>query len=81
MHEDLPPVDELPWTISYVIRKRMQLDSYAELPKEKRPPDWMIWYGTNEDIDDWFDKVFDRKKRKGYNPDEIVIQIADEDIG
>jgi hypothetical protein len=83
LHEPLPPADELPWTISYVIRKRAQLDSYAELPKEKRPPDWMIWYGTNEEIDEWFDKVFERKKdRKGKNKqDEFVIMIPETDIG
>lgn len=82
MHEGLPPVDELPWTISYVIRKRAQIDSYLELPKEKRPPDWMVWYGTNEDLDIWFDKVFERNKRKGgAKQDEFIIQIPETDIG
>ena len=29
----------------------MQIDSFMELPKEKRPPDDIIWYGSQEDID------------------------------
>lgn len=76
MHEDLPPADELPWTISYVIRKRAQLDSFNELPKEKRPPDSMIWYGDAIEIDRWFDKIF----KTGKNPEEIILDISDEEI-
>jgi len=78
LHESLPPTVELPWTISYVIRKRTQIDSYMELPKEKRPPDTMIWYGTQEDIDDWFDKVFKKEKPP---QDEFVFVINEDDIG
>lgn len=77
MHESLPPADELPWTISFVIRKRAQLDSFNELPKEKRPPDDMIWYGDSGEIDKWFDKVF---KTKDKNPNEIMLDISDEEI-
>ena len=78
MHKDLPAADELPWTISYVIRKRAQLDSFGELPKEKRPPDDMIWYGTPEDIDRWFDRVFNKKRA----PDqEVILDISEDEIG
>jgi hypothetical protein len=77
LHESLPPADELPWTISFVIRKRAQLDSFNELPKEKRPPDDMIWYGDSGEIDKWFDKVF---KTKDKNPNEIMLDISDEEI-
>lgn len=77
MHKSLPPADELPWTISYVIRKRTQIDSFQELPREKQPPDEMIWYGTQKDIDYWFKRVF---KTKG-NPDEIILEINDNEIG
>ncbi len=77
MHKDLPPADELPWTISFVLRKRMQIDSFAELPKEKRPPDSIIWYGTQEDIDIWFDKVFKRGDRPG---EEVVLEIDPREI-
>jgi len=37
----------------------MQIDSFMELPKEKRPPK-TIW-DDSEKLDDWFDRVFDRK--------------------
>ncbi len=79
MHDGLPTAaDEMPWTISYVIRKRLELDSYAELPKEKRPPDKLIWYGTADDIDKWFDKVFKRKGTK--EDDEFVFTIDPKEI-
>lgn len=69
----------MPWTISYVIRKRVQIDSYNELPKEKRPPDKLIWYGTPEDIEKWFKKVF--KTKDNTDQEEFVFQIDDDDIG
>jgi len=53
---------DVPHTISYVIRKMQQIDSLSELPKEKRPPDSVLWDGTPEDLDDWISKVLDRKQ-------------------
>lgn len=44
-----------------------------ELPKEKRPPDYIIWDGTPEEIDDWLDRVFDPKKKSQQNV-EILIK-------
>lgn len=78
LHRDLPPIDELPWTINYVIKKRAQIDSFNELPKEKRPPDNIIWYGTPEELDNWFDKVFDRK---GTPDQEVILDIREDEIG
>lgn len=78
MHKTLPTADEMPWTIAFVLRKRAQIDSLAELPKEKRPPDKILWYGTPEEMDDWFDKVFGKKKNK--NLDEFELFIDDNDI-
>lgn len=77
MHDGLPPADELPWTVSYVIRKRAQIDSFNELPSEKRPPETMIWYGSQNDIDKWFKKVF---KTKNENPAEFVINVNEDEI-
>lgn len=76
MHENLPSADELPWTISYVIRKRAQIDSFNEIPSEKRPPDDLIWYGTQKDIDEWFKKVL---KTTG-NPNEFILNISEDEI-
>lgn len=80
LHEGLDYALELPWTISYVIRKRAQIDSYTELPKEKRPPDRLIWDGTPEEIDDWFDKVFERKGKKKED-DVFTFDIDESEIG
>ena len=75
--EDMPSVDKLPWTISYIIRKRMQIDSFDEVPKDKRPPDKMIWYGTPEEVEVWFDKVFKHKQ----DTDTIILEIDESEIG
>ncbi len=66
---------ELPYTISFVIRKRQQIDTLNELPKEKRPPDSIIWDGTSEELDEWLDRVFDKK-----NKDTVDILIKSNDV-
>lgn len=68
---------DIPHTISYVIRKRTQIDSLNELPKEKRPPELMIWDGTYSDIDEWLDRVYNRKKKE---PDNFTFTLDDLDI-
>jgi hypothetical protein len=66
---------DVPYTLSFLIRKRQQLDNLNELSKEKRPPENMIWDGTPEELDEWIDKVFDIKS--SGNPNEFQIEIAD----
>jgi len=66
----------LPWTMSFVARKRLQVDNLMELPKEKRPPDSILWWGTAEELEDWLDKVMGRKEQE---PD-IGFTIRSEDI-
>ncbi len=56
----------------------MQVDSFNELPSEKRPPDKMVWEGSSEDIDKWLDDVFDRQKKNKGSGIELVI--SDEEI-
>jgi hypothetical protein len=68
---------DLPWTMSFVARKRQQVDSLAELSKDKRPPDSIIWWGTSEELEEWIDKVFDRKEVE----QDVQFAIAQEDIG
>lgn len=48
-----------------------QIDNLSELPKEKRPPDSIIWDGTSEDLEEWLDKVLG--DRKGKTDVEILI--------
>lgn len=63
----------MPYTISYVIRKHMQIDNLAELPKEKRPPDNILWDGTGDELNAWLDKVLERDKESRFKNDSIII--------
>jgi hypothetical protein len=58
---------DIPYTITYVVKKRMQIDNLNELPKEKRPPDLMIWEGTSEELESWIDKILDNKQQQKAN--------------
>jgi len=73
----LKKLTDVPYTISYVIRKRQQIDSFNELPKEKRPPDDLIWDGTSDELEEWIDKVFGRNKSAQQTNDKIIINIDD----
>lgn len=65
-------LSQLPYTISFVIRKMQQIDNLNELPKEKRPPDSILWDGTSEEMEDWLEKVLDKKQQT-----EVDILIKD----
>ena len=65
-------LEDLPYTISFVIKKRMQIDSLNELPKEKRPSSKLIWEGNSEELEDWLDRVLNPDKKK-TNTLEFVI--------
>ncbi len=67
---------QLPYTISYVIRKLQQVDNLNELPKEKRPPDDIIWDGTSDELDEWLDRVLSNPKNK----ETVEFIIKDKDI-
>ena len=47
-----------------MIRKRTQIDALNEFPKDKRPPEFMIWDGYSEDIEEWIDTVVDKKEQQ-----------------
>lgn len=53
---------DIPFTISYTIRKRIQIDNLSELPKDKRPPDQLIWDGSSEELDEWIERVFNKNE-------------------
>jgi len=61
LDKKLTKLADVPYTISFVVRKRQQIDSFNELSKEKRPPDDIVWDGTSEELEDWLDKVFKRE--------------------
>ena len=61
---------DIPYTISYVIKKKQQIDNLMELPKDKRPSDEMIWDGTPEELESWIDRVFHKKEQT-----EILLDV------
>lgn len=72
-----PQVKQLtdtPYTISFVIRKRQQIDSLAELPKEKQVPEELIWYGTIEEINEWVESALTNKTDNYIHIDEDSIE-------
>jgi hypothetical protein len=69
----------MPWPYSFIIRKRQQIDSFNELPKEKRPPEKMIWWGTPENIEEWMEKVYPTSGKK-EELDGINMIIEDNEI-
>ena len=57
----LKTVEYIPCTLVYAIRKMEQLDSFAELPKDKVPPR-SIWHNEHR-LNWWFKEVFEDKRR------------------
>lgn len=66
---------QVPYTLSYVIRKMQQIDNLNELPKEKRPTEDIIWDGTSEDLDEWLEKVLDPKKKQQTEVEFIIKDV------
>ena len=73
IHRSLFGVSEYPYTISFALKKRLQYDSFLELPKEKQPPDDR--WDNPELLEDWFDKVFESKGKKIQ--EETFLNIND----
>lgn len=46
-----------------------------EMPKEKRPPDIMIWDGKPEEIEEWVDKMYDHKKSNIETP--VMVDLSE----
>ena len=47
----------LPYTVTYAIRKQEQIDSFMELDKKKRPPR-NIWHNDYQ-INAWLEEIFE----------------------
>jgi hypothetical protein len=69
----------MPWVYSFIIRKRQQVDSFNDMPKEKRPPERLIWHGTSDDLEKWIETVYPSKGK--MKEDGINIVIKDDEIG
>ena len=72
LDEKITELSDIPYTISFVIRKRLQIDNLNELPKDKRPPESIIWDGTSHDLDKWIEKMYESK-----GDDGIVLSLPD----
>jgi hypothetical protein len=55
-------VAEYPYTISLIIRKRMQIDSFLDLPKDDQPPH-EIW-DKAEELEEWFSRLYGKDKKQ-----------------
>ncbi len=64
MDKNIKDVRDVPYTVSYVLRKRMQIDGLNELPKDKKPPDYILWSNNSKLLDDWIDRVLYNKKEE-----------------
>jgi len=76
LHSSLRHIDvsEYPYTINFVIKKRMQIDSYFELPEEKRPPR-SIWDYPSK-LTEWFENAFSDGKKQN----EFTLPVDEEKI-
>ena len=74
LDDNITDLSDVPYTISYVIRKRIQLDSFNEVPKDKRPPASLVWDGTSKELDEWFDSVYGKNKNKS---DKLSLTLSD----
>ena len=75
LDDKIKDIHNIPYTLSYIIRKRIQIDNLNELPREKRPTDDIIWYGTADELDSWLDKVLTNKSVN--NKLELVINESE----
>ena len=66
---------DLPYTTTYIIKKRMQIDNLSELEEDKRPTEDMIWEGTPEELEIWLDRVIRGKEKK-----ELEFLIKEEEV-
>ena len=74
--EDIETTSELPHTVSFAIMFAAKLNSFNELPKDKRPPRGI--YDKPYKLEQWFDEVFDTKNPRErentsieFDPDEV----------
>jgi hypothetical protein len=52
-----------------------QIDNLNELPKDKRPPQDIIWDGTSDDMEEWLEKVL-----SGPNKVKREVEFLIDDI-
>jgi len=78
MDKTIKDINDIPHTISYVIRKRQQIDNLSELPKDKRPPDWILWHNNPDKLTKWLDDVLEIKGKKTRG--DSILKIPKSEI-
>lgn len=69
------PLEDMPHTLAYALIYRSRINSFDELPSEKRPPR-NLWDKPHR-LSEFFDEVFERKdsnQRKTYidfDPEDV----------
>jgi hypothetical protein len=71
---DLTTADELPHHLSFMINYRARINSFQELPKDKRPPK-NLWDKAHK-LEKYFDEVFSTDSKK----DNKFIEFDVEDV-
>lgn len=66
---------DLPYTLSYIIRKRTQFDNLMEIPKEDRPKnfDELIFNSTGDELEEYLEDLFNRRKNNQGNGLSILV--------
>ena len=77
MDETIRDISDIPHTLSYVIRKRQQIDNLSELPRDKRPPDWIMWHNNPDKLTEWLDDVIHKKDKVSEKGSTISIPISE----
>ncbi len=72
----LKELADIPYTISFIIRKRQQIDNLNELDKKRRPPDSIIWDGDADELEEWLENVFSDGKKQN----DVIFSINPKDI-
>ena len=76
--EDIETATDLPHTLAYAIMYRERIDSFNELPKDKRPPRnlWDKPYA----LSDYFDDLWGDKEGKPKDTSQQYYDIDEGDV-
>ena len=66
----------MPYHLTFVFRKREQYQKILQLPKEKRPTEFLFWAAPQSKLEEFIDKVLGRED----NSNESVLIIDEEEI-
>lgn len=71
----LEDISNIPHTISYALLHRLKINSFNELPKDKRPPR-NLWDKPSR-LDEFFDEMFSSGSNKPKGTKSYDVNIED----